>query len=181
MEMRLTLLDACAVVGLFATRNMKSILASIHEPVGILHIVAEESQHVFRRGTGPDSRDREPIYLTALVDSGALSRIETQYEDELQTFIDLTRELGDGEALTAAIAIHRRWTVVSDDRKAERILRERGLNVRSTLELISLWSKQARISPGELRQVLIDLRQRATYEPGRNHPYRGWWESVLSE
>ncbi len=180
MGNRLTLLDACAVVGLYATRNMESILASIGNPVGVVHIVAAESQHVFRGGTGPDSRDREPIELTALVDAGALTIINSSDEDELQTFIDLTRELGDGEALTAAIAIHRNLTVVTDDRKAERILGERGASVRSTLDLIHLWSKQTGVSRQDLRQVLVDLRQRATYEPGRTHPYRTWWESILS-
>jgi predicted nucleic acid-binding protein len=180
MTERLLLLDACAVVGLYATRRLDEIIAVIPAPIAVVGIVAHESQYVFRGGDGDDAREREPIDLTSMVQSGALSIISTGEEDELQTFIDLTQELDDGEAMTAAVAIHRRCTVVTDDRKAERILAERGVLVRCTLDLIKTWADHERLSPADIRPILIDLRRRATYEPRRTHPLRPWWDSILS-
>jgi predicted nucleic acid-binding protein len=180
MSDRLILLDACAVVGLYATRRMDEIITVLGNPVAVVGIVANESQYVFRGGDGDDAHDREPIDLVPIVTAGVLSIVSTGEEEELQTFIDLTQELDDGEAMTAALAIHRRAVVATDDRKAERVLTERGVPIRCTLDLIKTWTDQERLSPPDIRQILIDLRQRATYEPRRTHPFRPWWDSILS-
>ena len=134
----------------------------------------------FAADEGEDAREREPVDLRPLISSGRLTVIATDDDSELMTFIDLTRELGEGEAMTAAIAIHRNATVVTDDRKAERVLASRNVPVRSTLDLIKDWSELHDIPVAEIRSALIDLRQRGSYEPRRHHPLRLWWEGVLA-
>lgn len=179
MSDRLILLDACAVVGFYATRHMDEIVAALGVPAAIAGIVANESQYVYRGGDD-DARERELIELGPMVQSGTISVITTGDEEELQTFIDLTQVLDEGEAMTAALAIHRRAVVATDDRKAERILSERNVSVRCTLDLIKTWTDSAQLSNIEVHQILIDLRLRATYEPRRSHPYRPWWDAILS-
>lgn len=180
MSQRLILLDACTLVGLYATRRLPEIVSQLGAQVSVVNIVASESQWVYRGGNAEDAREREMIDLDPVVRSGMLSIITSDDEDELQTFIDLTQELDPGEALTAAIAIHRHAVVATDDRKAERILTERSVPVRGTLDLIKTWTDARQLSESELRRVLIDLRFRATYEPRRSHPYRPWWDTILS-
>jgi predicted nucleic acid-binding protein len=177
----LVLLDACTVVSLYACRRMADILGATEGTVAIAELVAGEAQYVFRGGDGEDAREREPVDLRPLIASGRLIVISTDDESELLTFIDLTRELGDGEAMTAALSIHRRATVVTDDRKAERVLTGRGVPLRSTLDVIKVWADRRQIVATELRTILIDLRQRGTYEPRRQHPLRLWWDSVIGE
>ncbi len=179
MPERITLLDACSVVGLFATRRMEEIVAAVPGPVAVVGIVASESQYVFRGGGEADAREREPIDFQSMTGRGAFSIIANGTEEELQTFIDLTKELQDGEAMTAALAIHRNCTVVTDDRKAERILTAHGVQVRCTLDLIKTWVDREQLPLEEIRRIFIDLRLRASYEPGRNHPFRPWWDSIL--
>ena len=159
---------------------MAEIITAIDGTVAIVDIVAGESQYVFRGGDGEDARERDPVDLRSLISSGRLTVISTDDDVELMTFIDLTRELGEGEAMTAAIAIYRNATVVTDDRKAERVLASRNVPVRSTLGLIKDWSERHDITVAEIRSALIDLQQRGSYEPRRNHPLRLWWEGVLT-
>lgn len=175
----LTMLDACAVVNLYATRFMGPILATIDGPVAIVDVVAREAQYVFRGGDGEDAREREPVALQPLVDDGLIEIISTDNEEELLTFIDLSQLVGEGEAMTAALAIHRGCIVVTDDRKASRVLQERGVALRGSLELLRVWSEQSRIPRDVLRAALSDLRQRGRYEPPRSHALRDWWDEIM--
>ncbi len=177
---RVTLLDACAVVNLYATRRMEHILAAIDGPVAVADVVEREAQYVFQGGDGEDAREREAIDLQPWLSQGVLSVIETAHEEELLTFIDLTQELDDGEAITAALAIHRGFTVVTDDRKAVRVLVSRAVTLRSTLDLVKTWADQQSIGSETLRVALTDLRERGNYYPSRNHPLRSWWDTALN-
>ncbi len=178
-DARYTLLDACAVVNLYATRHMREIVAAIDGPVAVVDIVAREAQFVWRGGTGDDARERDQVELQPFLEDGLLSVIASDDEDELLTFIDLTTVIDEGEAMTAAVAIHRDWVVVTDDRKASRELAKRKVGLRSTLDLVRAWHESAGIPDAVLRDALADLRKRGTYEPGRTHRLRGWWDSVL--
>lgn len=175
----LTLFDACAVVNLYATRWMEQILTTVGGPVAIADVVEQEAQFVYRGGSGDDAREREPVNLQPLIASGALTVISTTDEDELLTFIDLTQEVGGGEAMTAAVAIHRGGGVVTDDRKARRVFAGRGLPLRPTLDLVKAWTELHAVPADVVRVALTDLRQRGNYEPSRAHPLRAWWDGVM--
>lgn len=177
---QLVLLDACTVVNLYASRKIQDILAVVDGSVGIADIVEREAQYILHGGGGDDALEREPVVLSPLVATGMLSIIATDDEAELLTFIDLSGELDEGEAMTAALAIHRGGIVVTDDRKATRILTDRGVACRTTPDLIKAWSEVVGLEPLALRLVLIDLRERGRYEPFRAHPLREWWDAAIS-
>ncbi len=172
-----TLLDACAVINLYATRRMDAILAAVPTAVGVVELVQSEAHYVLRGGPGEDAREREPVDLASSIAAGRL-RIVAPTESELAAFVDLTLSLDDGEAMTAAVAIARGWVVATDDRKAERVLSNR-VRTRSTLDLVKAWSDEANIDATELWVVLTDLRERGSYLPRRVHPLREWWEAGL--
>ena len=176
---RLTLLDACAVVNLYATRRLGSILIASGGPFAVADVVAQEAQFVLRGGTGKDAKEREPVDLQPLLNEGFLDMISTEDEQELLTFIDLSQDLGAGEAMTAALAMHRGCVVVTDDRKAARMLLERKVIVRSSLDLIRVWSEHSALTQETLRAALVDLRHRGNYDPPRSHPLRGWWDATM--
>jgi predicted nucleic acid-binding protein len=122
--------------------------------------------------------EREPIDLTPLVASGLLSVIGTEDEAELQTFVDLAVELDDGEAMTAALAIHREYVLVTDDRKAERLLARR-VELRATLDVIQAWAEAEQVDDGTLRVVLTGVYERG-YQPPNRHALKAWWDRVMS-
>lgn len=174
-----TLLDACALINFVASRQFEAILKSVKGSVGVVDLVAAESRYVFRGGDGEDAREQDPIDLQPLIESSLLSIIGEETEDELLTFIDLTRLLDDGEAMTIALALHRGYTVITDDRKAERVMAERGVVFSSSLEIIKSCYDQMGFAPDLQRELLLAVRQRGRLMPRSNHPYRPWWERVL--
>lgn len=173
------LLDACTVINLYACRHMPSILGSLERPAGIVERVQREALYIRRGGNGEDAREHEAVDLSEIVANGLLS-LTSPTEDELLTFIDLTLELGDGEAMTVAVALHRGYPVVTDDRIAIRIIAGR-IPVYSSLELIKGWIDQERLPAASVAAILVDLRQRGSYLPGRSHPLRSWWDQYIVE
>ncbi len=173
------LLDACSLINLYATRRIGPVLASHPGRFGVVDVARGEAGYVLRGGDGPDATEREPIDLRPLERDGLITTFAAESEDEFLTYIDLSLEMGDGESMTGAIAIHRGLTVVTDDRKALRLLAERGVTCETALALIKRWADQERIEREELQNALIDVRQRARYLPHRTHPLREWWDEVM--
>lgn len=177
----LTLLDDCAVINFYATRHMDRVLATMSGTVAIVDIVAKESQFVRAGASGDDedSDERERVELQPFIATGLLTIIGSDDENELLTYLDFSLEVDDGEAMTAALTFHRQATVITDDRKAIRLLTGHGVVVQSTLEILKSCCDQITASESYVREILTNLQTRARYEPGRGHPYRAWWDQVL--
>lgn len=172
----IALLDACAVLTLYATQRMEEILSAMHTPAAIAVVVVREA--LFIRQIVDGQVENERVNLSPFIDSGLLAVVQADDEMELLSFIDLAVDLDDGEAMSAALAINRSWALVTDDRKAERLLGGR-VQLRPTLALIKDWADAHQITNGELRTVLTKVDQRG-YRPGSGHSHNDWWERVMS-
>lgn len=156
------------------------MMAVVPGRFAIVDNVSREAQFVFRGGTGPDAREREPVELQPLLDRGILDVLVAEEERTLVTFIDLAQHIDEGKAMTGALAIHLRCVVVTDDKKAVRVLTEHGVPIRSTLDILKQWGELEHVDAITLSKVLKDLRQRGHYEPARTHPLRTWWDDALA-
>ncbi|MBA3274730.1 MAG: hypothetical protein H0T72_02970 [Chloroflexia bacterium] len=174
------LLDACALINLYASRHFPQIIGARKERFAIVQNVYREARFVFRGGDGLDSRTREPIDWPTLT-SGMLDLLGDPTETEAALYFDLSLELGDGEAMTGAVAWQRGYGVVSDDRKATRLLGNLGIQVTSSLELVDTWARHDGIEAETLQRVITDIRIRARYIPARSHPYYEWWVESAGE
>jgi predicted nucleic acid-binding protein len=172
-----TILDACVVLNLVAGRRVVEIVGASPGPVVVAETVVAEAVYVRRGGSGDEANEREQVDLRPFLDRGSLQVVSAN-EDELTTFVDLTADLDDGEAMTVALAIHRGYTVASDDRRVARALAGRA-PLRSTLDLIRRWAERDRVEAAEVRAVLVDVRERGNYLPSRAHPHRAWWEMSM--
>lgn len=179
-ERDIVLLDACSLINLYATRRIDTILAASPDRFGIVDIVKGESGYVLRGGVGSDANDREPIDLLPLERAGLLTTLSAETDDELRTYVELKREMDDGESMTGAVAIHRGHKVITDDLKALRVLGERGVTCGTSLDLIKGWAEHENISRDALPTVLLNVRQRARYTPHRGHHLRAWWDELMS-
>ena len=86
---------------------------------------------------------------------------------------------GEGEALTSVVAIHCGDTVVTDDRKAARVVASRSVTLRTTLDLVKTWVEHQAMTTQMLHTVLTDLRERGNYYPPRSHPLKCWWDTAM--
>jgi predicted nucleic acid-binding protein len=94
-------------------------------------------------------------------------------DDETIKSVQYALEVDDGEAETLGIAANRGLAVLSDDRAAARIASRDGIAIETILDLIFAWSSGR--SADEIRDVLLDLTNRANFRPPKKHPYSAWF------
>ena len=169
------LLDACVVLSLYATGWFEEILAAAAPGAVVAETVAREALYV--HATVEGERAIVGIDLSPAVASGLLSIVDFADEAEAAAFVDLALDLDDGEAASAAIAIHRGWRLATDDRKAIRLVSGR-TEIVGTLDLLRDWSNRRNIDDGTVRVVFERIRHRR-YAPAPNHPHRAWWDRIL--
>ena len=174
-ERSLLVLDACVLINLVACGHVEEILGSLDIPAAIVRQVHHETLFIRRGGDGDDAREPVEIDLTSVLEQGLLQIVSDADEDELNTFINLTLELGDGEAMTVALALHRGHVVATDDRVALRLIGSR-VPTCSSLELIKQWTERKHVSQVTITTTLHNLRMRGRYLPGPQHPLRSWWD-----
>ena len=119
--------------------------------------------------------------LSPFVSEGLVEVMRLASPNEETTFVTLAALVDDGEAVTAALAVHRACSVATDDRKARHVLAERAPTVPlvSTLDLVHQWAETMPVPSGELRTALERMRSGASYVPGPRDPRYQWWLGVM--
>ena len=172
------LLDAWAVINLCASRHFEDILSDLPYRFAVAEKVStDETLYVRRGGGGEDALEKEPLKLDPSVSAGNLQVLPLLSDDEATTFVSLTTELDDGEAATIAIALHRKLSVATDDRKARSRLRQANVRSHSTLALLKEWCETRGLSSDEIATVLSDVRHRGSFLPPRGEPLQNWWDT----
>ena len=176
------ILDACVIINLYASGFMQSILESIPKPVSISAYVYEMEAH--RIYTGPDedvSQETESINLELIVERELLHVVPLENGSEAAAAVSFSAatRLDTGEAISAAIAVHRSWSLATDDKMAISFLtrKEPQLHVISTPELLKYWVNVTRPDITVTSLVVENIRKRARYEPHRDHFLYEWWKS----
>jgi hypothetical protein len=173
------LLDTCCSLNLAATGCIDEILGRL--PYRFLSGSRAWREAQWLRT--PDGEEREPVDLQPLFDGGLLEEAVLESADEEALFVELAALLADGEAEGAALAVHRGYTLATDDRKARRIVAERWptLRLTSTLELLHEWQVVAAVPEPRIAGALRQVARRATYRPRPNHPLWAWWAALVGE
>jgi predicted nucleic acid-binding protein len=171
------LLDACVVLSVYAIGWFEDIIAAVAPGAAVAETVVREALHVYALIDG--ERQRVPVNLGSAVSSGHLSVVDFADEDEAATCVNLALDLDDGDAASAAIAIHRGWRLATDDRKAIHLVSGR-VEIVGTLDLLRDWADRRRVDDETLRVVFERIRHRR-YVPAADHPHRAWWERVLDQ
>jgi hypothetical protein len=173
-------LDACCLINLLATGRLDQILADLpYRFVTSSFVASREVLALASSGPG----EREIIPSARLESLKDLQIVELATEQELTAFVRFAAELDDGEASVCALAAVRGGVVATDDRKALRLL-SREFPARSSIqtpELLWEWSQRSRISSGEMRSLLLSVRDRARFLPRWDAPHFAWWSRLLEE
>lgn len=168
-------LDACVLINLVASEIGLGHLAKV---IGVaLHVtgvVASEAQYLLPMEEGGE---RELIDVEGLIRAGELREIEMS-STEVASYVELAKDLDDGEASTAAVAVSRGWTVASDDRKARRFASTMGAELIGTSELLKRWADGLPSDPAEVGKTLARIQTRARFVPPHHDPLRTWWRGA---
>ena len=174
-------LDASCLLNLYATGRMRDIAQALPYRLVVAEYVAtQEALFVWRVTEGTEERIR--VDLNPLIDDGLIQVMDLESSEEQTTFVDIAAQVDDGEAVTCALALHRDWSVATDDRKARRVFTELAGDVSlfSTSELLKAWADKASIPHEELRDALRAIQAGASYMPSRRDPLYEWWVTTIS-
>jgi hypothetical protein len=178
------ILDSCVVLNLWASRRIAEIIRTLSAPCTVANYVRDrEALWVGRHRNGP-SADYERVDLGQLVASGVLEVLALEGDEEMAHFVALASSpaLDDGEAMTGALAHARSLVVATDDRAAVATFARHNppIPTCSTASLVKHWAECASIDAAMLRAALIDIRDRAYFEPGVRDPLQGWWHAAVA-
>jgi predicted nucleic acid-binding protein len=175
----LYILDSCSLLNLIASRRLDDIVPVVRGEFLVPDLVADEVKYVRRGGSGPDAREREPVDIGDLLVRRILTVSRLEGNNELASFVTLAASMDDGEAAAGALAVNRRGTLVTDDRRAQHIMSQQypAVPLLTTSELVKSWVDAANIERTELRQVLTDIEERGNFRPGSADPLVAWWQA----
>lgn len=175
------LLDASCLLNLYATGRLRDIALALPFRLAVAEYVLEqEALYIWR--TGPAEQEaRVPVDLSPLVEEGLVLVLRLEHQEEEATFVDLAALVDDGEAITAALALHRGCGLATDDRKARRVISEYAPSVVlvSTLGILKEWSERDSVEAPELRAVMLAMQWGASYIPSERDPLYEWWRAVI--
>ena len=176
-------LDASCLLNLYATGCLREITLAFGGQVEVADYVMErEAIYTWQTDSTGTREEATPVDLTLLVEEGLIRVVRLEHPGEQETFVTLAALVDDGEAATAALALHRGCSVATDDRKARRVFGEFMPEVPlvSTLDLVKLWVDESRVPHDELRAAMDVMRDSASYVPGSRDPLFEWWASIMS-
>lgn len=126
-------------------------------------------ESLYLRALDPTSPP-ERVDLSQLIESGLLRVCSTETSAEESLYVELASELDDGEALSLALSLSRGFGLATDDRKATRIAKERGIvEIFGTPEILQA-------CPGiEVSEAIRLIEYRARFSPASGASLRDWW------
>lgn len=174
------IIDACCFINLYATGDLKEFLGAVQWLWSIPRVALAESLYI-RVVDSDGNRHRELIRTEDYVRSGLLAVVDVNDESELELYVRLARDLGDGEAMALAIAKLRSWTLATDDRKAKRIAADLDVRVITTPELMEEWARVGGLPASRIGALLRSIESQARFKPARNAPGYEWWIELVGE
>lgn len=148
--------DACGLVNLAATARAEEVLRAMGCQSYVVREVREKEATHLRPIPEEDPQGQlVPIDFTPLLQAGLLQDV-TLAAAEHATFVGFAGLVDDGEARTAAVAVHRGLWMATDDRGALRLLRSLSapLTALTTPEWVSHWATTTGAGPQALGEVL---------------------------
>jgi hypothetical protein len=175
------ILDACCIINLYASGYMQSILMSIPKKVSVAAFVRDVEANKIYSGPDEDAmRETELINLQPFVEKKLLQMVSPENEAEENTVVNFSSAaaIDSGEAITAAIAMHRQWSLATDDRVATAFFTRKvpKLHLISTLDILKYWADTTCPSLTAMKVTLKNIQNRARYRPHYKHHLYRWWE-----
>src|SRR6266496_1523030 len=177
------ILDACCVINLYASGYMKSILVSIPTQILVTSFVHEVEANRIYSGPNDDiTKETELINLQPFITGKFLHLVSPENEEEENTVVNFSSAaaIDSGEAITAAIAMHRQWSLGTDDRTATAFFMRKvpKLHLVSTLDILKHWADTMCPPLTTIKIAMNNIQNRARYRPHYKHHLYEWWNDT---
>jgi predicted nucleic acid-binding protein len=166
------------MINLAATDRLQHVARELGYTFTLVQQAAAEVGYL--RDTAAGDVVLTPIDL-ARYDSESLE-IVSLTTAEYSRYVELARAVDDGEAATITVAVERAMPLATDDRKARRLCADLQVpEPMHTLGILHAYVDATHLPHAELRDILIKIRDRASYQPPRSDPDRKWWEEMIDD
>jgi predicted nucleic acid-binding protein len=172
---RVQIIDTCVLLNLLASGEIEGILRAAARASLVCSAVEKES--LYLRSENPKN-PLEPVNLAPLIKAGLLQICEIEGPEEEVLYVDYSSLLDDGEAMSLAIAVARGLDLSTDERKARRLFLEavgQPTRLISTAEMIRGWAESEHVPATRVRAGLLQIQERARYQPGTADGNYQWW------
>ena len=152
-------MDACSLLNLYAAGPPLDDLAGLGVRFHVVPQVRKET--LFIRGEGPGAPGRVPV--------------------DTDLFLSLARDgLHDGEAASAAVAVAKGFTLLTDEALARRVMAARKYEhlLLTTADVLKVWVAAAGVDADTLREMIRRIEQRASFTIQRSHHLKPWWDQA---
>lgn len=172
------IIDCCSLLNLMTGWRGLSQIGEFDWTWHICAAVFYETEHT--REIGPDGKFvLVPVRLDSVKANGLVRATEPENDAEMASYIDFALELDDGEAQALAIAKHRGFTLLTDDRKALAIARRENVATISTVDVLQHWAKLAAENEQRLHEIIMRITTLARFRPRAGSPHYDWWMHYL--
>jgi hypothetical protein len=179
---RRIILDGCALLNLYASRRIAEILGTLPRPCAVADYVRDEEALWVGRHKSAPAAERERVDVGPLIMSGLIEVLTLEGDEEMAHFLTLasSSRIDDGEAMSGALAHSRGLVVATDDKAALRLFGRHSppIPTCSTASLVRHWVECAAVDAPTLARALVDIRERASFEPGPGDPLQPWWRAA---
>lgn len=178
--MSVSIIDCCSLLNLLTGWGSLENLRPLPYTWSICEAVLGESE--FTREFGPEGDQIEvPLDVTALIKSGLLNVVRPETDGELADYVAFASEIDDGEAQALALAKHRKYILLTDDRKATKIAQRADVQVATitTASILKEWHEQSGVDQAALREVINRIQVLARFSPRKESADLRWWLAQL--
>lgn len=173
------LLDACVAINLAATGHLHRIGETLNVTFTLTRQAAAEVGYL--RDVIDGEITSTPIDLMQHTSDGTLQIIDLAPR-EYPLYLELASIVDDGEAATIAAAAQRNLQLATDDRKARSLCSERHIpEPLRTLALMHSYADAARLGHIQVQDLLIKIRDRASFQAPRADPDHKWWNENIAD
>jgi len=170
------IIDCCSLLNLYTGWGGLADLRELRWTWYVCEAVLNEAEYT--REYGADGVPvLIPLDIRGLIQSGILHSARPETKAEIDDYVSFACEVDDGEAQALAIAKHRGFVLLTDDRKAARIAQRPDVAVRitSTAKILQAWAQLDTGNEVRLREVITRIAGLARFSPSMDSPDCEWW------
>lgn len=170
------IIDCCSLLNLYTGWRGLAELRELRWTWYVCEAVLDEAEYT--REYGADGVPvLIPLDMRELTQSGQLLSARPETEAEIDDYVSFACEVDDGEAQALAIAKHRGFVLLTDDRKAARIAQRPDIAIRitSTAKILQTWAQLDTRNEMRLREVIARIATLARFGPRMDSPDYEWW------
>jgi hypothetical protein len=171
------IIDCCSLLNLYTGWGGLTELRDLRRTWHICEAVLNEMEYT--REYGPDGAPvLIPLDMSALCQLGPLLPARPETEREIEDYVNFASEVDDGEAQALAIAKHRGFVLLTDDRRAIKFAQRLDVAVRttSTANILQAWAQLNPRNETRLYKVIPRIAALARFNPRPDSPEYAWWK-----